>query len=87
METNYLVTANNAPAGSSGNHPGWTIGAGVEYILSPAWSAKLEYDYLDFGNRNLPFATIGTVGFNTQVHEVKLGVNYRWSTSTLFGPF
>jgi outer membrane immunogenic protein len=29
---------------------GWTIGAGVEYALSPAWSLKAEYQHFDFGS-------------------------------------
>ncbi len=29
---------------------GWTVGAGVEYMLAPAWSLKAEYQHFDFGN-------------------------------------
>ena len=29
---------------------GWTVGAGVEYAFAPQWTAKLEYNYMDFGN-------------------------------------
>jgi opacity protein-like surface antigen len=29
---------------------GWTIGAGVEKALTPAWSVRLEYDYGHFGD-------------------------------------
>lgn len=32
---------------------GWTVGAGVEQAVSPAWSVKLEYGYLDFGSASL----------------------------------
>lgn len=28
---------------------GWTVGAGIEHAVAPAWSVKLEYDYADFG--------------------------------------
>ena len=28
---------------------GWTIGAGVEHAITPAWSVKVEYDYSDLG--------------------------------------
>ena len=34
---------------------GWTIGAGVETMFAPAWSAKLEYLYVDLRK----FTTIG----------------------------
>jgi opacity protein-like surface antigen/outer membrane protease len=32
---------------------GWTAGAGVERALTPAWSLRLEYDYLGFGHSNV----------------------------------
>lgn len=56
---------------------GWTIGGGVEVALAPQWSAKLEYNYLDFGKENYAFpAGIATV--DTQVHMIKGGINYRF---------
>jgi outer membrane immunogenic protein len=35
---------------------GLMVGAGVEYALSPNWSAKVEYDYLSLGTKNYTFA-------------------------------
>lgn len=29
---------------------GWTIGGGVEYAVTPHWTVKAEYDYLDLGS-------------------------------------
>ncbi len=29
---------------------GWTVGAGLEYKISPAWSVKAEYLHFDFGS-------------------------------------
>ncbi len=34
---------------SSATQTGWTVGVGVEQALTPAWSVKVEYDYLNFG--------------------------------------
>ena len=31
---------------------GWTAGSGIEVAIAPGWSTKLEYLYLDFGNRS-----------------------------------
>ena len=28
---------------------GWVVGAGAEYKITPAWSAKAEYQYFDLG--------------------------------------
>ena len=44
----------------SDTRSGWTIGAGVEYAFAPNWSAKLEYDYLDFGSDHAGFSYTGT---------------------------
>jgi outer membrane immunogenic protein len=55
---------------------GWTIGGGLEYGLTPNWSAKLEYNYLDFGKDSIA-APIG-VQADTQVHLFKAGLNYRF---------
>lgn len=61
---------------------GWTVGVGLEYAFAPNWSAKIEYDYLDFGTDSYFFADPGVVGVpfdvDTQVHQVKLGINYRF---------
>jgi opacity protein-like surface antigen len=32
---------------------GWTAGAGVERALTPAWSMRLEYDFLAFGRTSI----------------------------------
>lgn len=59
---------------------GWTVGAGFEYMLGSRWSAKLEYDYLDFGSDTLGFVNpLGnSVAIETAVNEVKAGVNYHF---------
>jgi len=62
---------------------GWNIGAGAEFMLAPQWSAKAEYNFLDFGKDNIGFPLF--VGVDTQVHEFKVGVNYHFVPGTLFG--
>jgi opacity protein-like surface antigen len=50
------------------NRAGWTVGAGVEYALTPALSAKVEYLYYDLGSKTLtnaeisPLAAQGVLG-------------------------
>jgi opacity protein-like surface antigen len=36
-----------------GTRWGWTVGAGVERAITPAWSFRLEYDYARFGALNV----------------------------------
>jgi len=57
---------------------GWTLGTGVEWALAPQWSAKLEYNYLDFGKDTFNFGAFGPVDVDTQVHLIKAGINYRF---------
>src|SRR5207249_1692158 len=52
---------------SSTTHHGWTFLAGVEYAIDPRWSAKLQYNFYDFGEdtvhlvpNTLPGCTGGT---------------------------
>ena len=60
---------------------GWTVGAGIEYPFANGFSTKLEYDYYDFGSRNLLFTdqmspSQGSVDVGQRIHAVKLGLNY-----------
>jgi outer membrane immunogenic protein len=68
---------------TSSNRSGWVIGAGVEWGFAPNWSAKLEYNHIDFGSTNL--AVVGTVSGISNISStatidvVKAGVNYRFN--------
>lgn len=58
---------------------GWTAGAGVEYAFMAAWSAKLEYLYVDLGNTTCSATSCGVesqVKFRTNI--VRAGLNYRF---------
>lgn len=58
-------------------HWGWTLGAGVEAMLTQNVSAKFEYLYVDLGDKN--YATIGgpvNVGYTTNL--LRGGVNYKF---------
>ena len=64
------------------NHrDGYTVGAGVEYMFAPNWSAKVEYQYYDFGSARfvtpVVLAPFGT--FQNDEHTVKVGINYRFN--------
>ena len=62
---------------------GWMVGVGLEYGFLPNWSAKIEYNFMDFGGETHDFAFVpppGGVSFDIdqQVHVVKFGINYRF---------
>ena len=65
-----------------GNHSnGWTVGAGLEYMLAQNWSAKVEYQYYDFGDShfNAPSELIPFGSIHNDEHTLKAGVNYRFN--------
>jgi outer membrane immunogenic protein len=68
-----------ALAASGHRSDGYTVGAGLEYMFAPNWSAKAEYQYYNFGNTTLtgPAAVAGT-RFRDDDHTVKVGLNYRF---------
>jgi len=72
---------------SSATPTGWTIGAGMEFGLTPNWSAKAEYLYYDLGDTLYTF-TASTITNTVKIHETgnheRIGVNYRFSG--LFAP-
>jgi outer membrane autotransporter protein len=63
----------------SDNRAGWTVGYGVEFALTPNWSAKGEVNYIDFGNKNLTAQDGTIINAGMRVTEGKIGVNYRFS--------
>jgi outer membrane immunogenic protein len=66
---------------TSGNSKdGYTVGAGLEYMFAPNWSAKVEYQYYNFGNTTITSAAIpaGSASYNNDEHTIKAGLNYRF---------
>jgi len=69
------------PFATSGNRKdGYTVGAGLEYMFAPNWSAKAEYQYYNFGNTTINAGPADVVGarFRNDDHTVKVGLNYRF---------
>jgi outer membrane immunogenic protein len=73
------VTNFSAPAA---NQWGWTIGLGTEWVVFENWSIFGEWDYLNFGTRNVTFTdpNNGSNQFTVKqnINELKLGINYRF---------
>jgi outer membrane immunogenic protein len=67
----------------SSTRAGWMIGAGVEYAFTNHITAKLEYNYIDFGSHNQMFTQAGTPNFmiasvKDRVNLMKVGLNYKF---------
>jgi outer membrane immunogenic protein len=65
---------------------GWTVGGGVEWMVSPGWSVFAEYNYMDFGTKTDNYTagpnTVGTASvFQTRLTTQTAlgGVNYHFN--------
>lgn len=75
--------------------PGWTAGAGVEWLFKPNWSAKFDYTYYRLNILNVPTVLAqhngaetpavlwGSAAANTaltaSIGSVRVGINYHFS--------
>lgn len=68
----------------SDTRTGWMVGVGVEHAFWANWSAKLEYNFMDFGTDRHAQTCFGTgvicndFDVDQQIHVVKFGINYRF---------
>ena len=69
------LTAHAGGLDESKTTAGWTAGLGMEVGFTPNWSAKVEYLYMDLGNR---FYTLTGVDNGLQASYLRLGVNYHF---------
>jgi outer membrane immunogenic protein len=84
---NWTVGGASLFSGTGSNsRTGWTVGTGIEWAVWQNWSVKAEYDYLDFGTKNVPLSgtLAGAVGFapgiqdSNHINQFKAGLNYRF---------
>ncbi len=78
-----------ATVGKSATNTGYVLGGGLEYRISPAWSIKAEYQYLDLGGETISIsqaaiaantAGVQALGKLSDPHTfdtVRIGLNYR----------
>jgi opacity protein-like surface antigen len=67
------------PASGGDVRVGWTVGAGLEVGLTQNWTARIEYLYLDLGNRQTFDVVPGVpenVSFTANI--VRAGINYKF---------
>ena len=78
------------PASASSTRTGGTVGAGLEYLFTPAFSAKIEGLWYDMGSLNTSFTCPAgsltcTPGFTTGAHFdfkgaiIRAGLNYHFN--------
>jgi len=58
---------------------GWAIGVGIDYAITPQWSARLEYLHISLEDYNATFPVIGTQNVGRLDNDIIRGaVNYRF---------
>lgn len=77
-----------ASSSNSSTRVGWTVGAGIEGVVSGNWTAKIEYLYMDLGNVSGSFVTpiiapsgaFVTSRYSSHITDniLRVGVNYKW---------
>jgi outer membrane immunogenic protein len=69
---------------STTTHVGWTIGAGIETALSPNWSVRAEYLYVDLGsernNHYEPAPGWSQISYDSTItaNIARVGINYKF---------
>jgi outer membrane immunogenic protein len=91
-DTDYSATVGPFSVAASDTRTGLLIGAGVEHAFLSNWSAKIEYNYIDFDTESLGFTAGGSGGCDNEcfgrksisadiaqkLHLIKFGLNYRF---------
>ncbi len=57
---------------------GWTVGAGLEYMLGDIVSVRLEYRYLSFPDVDFNPVLGGPSGMDADIHSVIGGINFHF---------
>lgn len=75
------VAANGAFGSGTTWVAGYAVGAGIESLILPRWTVKLEGMYTDFGKHTVFDDNIGGAIVPESIHFapgwVKIGVNYK----------
>ncbi len=59
---------------------GWLVGGGLEYAWTPNWLTKIEYNYLDFGSKDVTYtlAGVNAASFDSTAHVIKAGLAFKF---------
>ena len=72
------LNGNTSNVSDSTTHAGWTLGAGLEWMFRPGWSAKVEYLYVDLGDVSCAACLPAASNADFRAHVVRAGLNFRF---------
>jgi outer membrane autotransporter protein len=82
--TNPAEAISNGFAASGNTRTGWIVGYGTEFALTRNWSARAEYNYIKFGDRNVVASDGSVLNIGMHVSEAKVGLNYRFDNGVVY---
>ncbi len=56
---------------------GYQVGAGLEYMIAPQWTMRVEYNYTDFGSVRIDQGPVINK-YDVDLHTVRAGVAYKF---------
>lgn len=65
-------------ASASTTNAGWALGAGVEFAMSPNWSAKVEYLHLDLSDFTCTVCAPAPTNVDFSANILRGGLNYKF---------
>ena len=79
----YTATVAGIIATASQTRSGWTVGVGGEYAFTNNLTGFIEYNYYDFGNKNVSFVdsirrSFGIADIKETKSVVKIGLNWKF---------
>jgi outer membrane immunogenic protein len=90
VKTNAAQTVGvvNSTFATDRTQSGWVVGSGVEAALGGNWTGKIEYLYLNLGNKTDASTLLATAPINTEIREniFRVGLNYRIGGNSAYAP-
>jgi outer membrane immunogenic protein len=81
VDGDVTVAEGAASSYKASGFSGYTVGGGLEYKVSPAWSLKGEYQYLDLSSFSTVLPGSGdTYNSSFDIHTAKVGLNYHFAS-------
>lgn len=59
-------------------HWGWTVGAGAEAMVTQNVTARLEYQFADYGSKTYETGTGSTADVDFHTHTIRAGLGYKF---------